>query len=88
MDSIISLGSLASSVYVKDIASSSEEITATLTTGISVNHLISVLIALLGGYLWQVAGIEILFTLSGILGLINTIFAATIKVEKRSEEIA
>ncbi len=88
LDSIISLGSLASSVYVKDIASSSEEITATLTTGISVNHLISVLIALLGGYLWQVAGIEILFTLSGILGLINTIFAATIKVEKRSEEIA
>lgn len=84
LDSIISLGSLASSVYVKDIASSSEEITATLTTGISVNHLISVLIALLGGYLWQVAGIEVIFSLSGILGLINTIFAATIKVEKRA----
>ncbi|MFA7370349.1 MAG: MFS transporter [Sphaerochaetaceae bacterium] len=82
LDSIISLGSLASSVYVKEIASSSEEITATLTTGISVNHLISVLIALLGGYLWQVTGIEVLFSLSGILGLINTIFAATIKVEK------
>ncbi len=84
LDSIISLGSLASSVYVKEIASSSEEITATLTTGISVNHLISVLIALLGGYIWQVTGIEVLFTLSGILGLINTIFAATIKVAKPS----
>ena len=88
LDSIISLGSLASSVYVKEIASSSEEITATLTTGISVNHLISVLIALLGGYIWQVTGIEVLFTLSGILGLINTIFAATIKVEKKAEVTA
>ncbi len=79
LDSIISLGSLASSVYVQDIASNPEEVIATITTGISVNHLISVIIALLGGYIWQKTGIEVLFTLSGLLGLANTIFASTIK---------
>ncbi|MDD2297307.1 MAG: MFS transporter [Sphaerochaetaceae bacterium] len=84
LDSIISLGSLASSVYVQDIASNPEEITATITTGISVNHLISVIIALLGGYIWQQTGIEVLFTLSGLLGLANTIFAATIKKPKKA----
>ncbi|MDR1074593.1 MAG: MFS transporter [Treponema sp.] len=79
LDSIISLASMASSVYVQDIASSQDEITATLSTGISVNHVISILIALLGGWIWKVTGIEALFSISAILGLINTLYAATIK---------
>ncbi len=79
LDSIISLASMATNVYVRDLSSSREELTATLTTGISVNHLISVMIALLGGYVWQTLGIEVLFSLSAILGIINSIFAATIK---------
>lgn len=79
LDSIISLASMASNVYVRDLSESREELTATLSTGISVNHLISILIALLGGWIWQAVGIEILFSLSAILGVINSIFAATIK---------
>lgn len=79
LDSIISLASMATNIYVRDLSSSREELTATLTTGISVNHLISVMIALLGGYIWQTLGIEVLFSLSAVLGLINSLFAATIK---------
>ena len=78
LDSIISLASMAANVYVRDLSDSREELTATLSTGISVNHLISVLIALLGGYIWKKVGIEVLFSLSAILGIINSIFAATI----------
>ncbi|MDR3249332.1 MAG: MFS transporter [Treponema sp.] len=79
LDSIISLASMASNIYVQSIADSQEEITATLSTGVSVNHVISVLIALLGGYIWDAVGIEALFTLSAVLGVINSIYAATIK---------
>ena len=79
LDSIISLASMASNVYVQDIASNKEEVTATLSTGISVNHVISIVIALLGGFLWERAGIEVLFSLSAFLGLMNTFYAATIK---------
>jgi predicted MFS family arabinose efflux permease len=79
LDSVISLASMASNVYVQDIASSPEEITATLSTGVSVNHVISIGIALMGGWLWKIAGIEVLFTMSAILGLINSLYAATIK---------
>lgn len=79
LDSIISLASMATNVYVQDLSSSPEELTATITTGISVNHLISVMIALLGGLIWQKLGIEVLFTLSALLGLANTLFAMTIK---------
>ena len=85
LDSIISMGSMAANVYVQRIASNQEEVTATLSTGISVNHIISIFIALMGGWIWAVTGIEFLFTLSAILGLINSIYAATIK--KTEEEL-
>ena len=83
LDSIISIASMASNVYVQRIASTQEEITATLSTGISVNHLISIFIALMGGWIWKVTGIEVLFGLSAFMGLLNSVYAATIK---KSEE--
>ncbi|MDR2747482.1 MAG: MFS transporter [Treponema sp.] len=83
LDSIISMASMASNVYVQSIASSQEEVTATLSTGVSVNHVISILIALLGGYIWDRVGIEALFSLSAVLGIINSIYAATIKKSER-----
>jgi hypothetical protein len=70
---------MATNVYVKDISVSQEELTATLSTGISVNHLISVFIALFGGYIWNITGIEVLFSISAFLGLMNSLYAATIK---------
>ncbi|MDR2103007.1 MAG: MFS transporter [Treponema sp.] len=85
LDSIISLGSMASNVYVQDIAASQEEITATLSTGVSVNHVISIFIALMGGWIWKVTGIEVLFSLSAFLGLLNSIYAATIKNNRTRE---
>jgi MFS family permease len=81
LDSIISLASMASNVYVQAIASSQEEITSTLSTGISVNHLISIFIALMGGWIWNITGIEVLFSISAFLGILNSIYAATIKVK-------
>ncbi|MDR2343481.1 MAG: MFS transporter [Spirochaetaceae bacterium] len=78
LDAIISLASMASSVYVKDIASNPEEVTSTLYTGVSVNHFISIFIALAGGWIWREMGIELLFSISAFLGLLNSLYAATI----------
>lgn len=83
LDSIISLASMASSVYVQDISDSPEEVKATLSTGISVNHMITLFIALFGGWIWSKLGIETLFVISAILGLCNSAYAATIKVNKK-----
>jgi MFS family permease len=83
LDSVISLASMASNVYVQTIAANQEEITATLSTGVSINHVISIFIALMGGWLWKTAGIEALFSMSAVLGIINSLYAASIKVEKK-----
>lgn len=82
LDSIISLASMASNVYVQDISDTPEEVRATISTGVSVNHLITILIALFGGLIWQTLGVETLFILSAILGLCNSAYAATIKTSK------
>lgn len=83
LDSVISLASMASNVYVQDLSDSPEEVRATISTGVSVNHLITILIALFGGWIWQTLGIETLFILSAILGLCNSAYAATIKTGKQ-----
>ncbi len=84
LDSVISLASMASNVYVQDISDSPEEVRATISTGVSVNHLITILIALFGGWIWETLGIETLFILSAVLGLCNSAYAATIKVKKKA----
>ena len=83
LDSVISLASMASNIYVQDLSDNSDEVRATISTGVSVNHMITILIALFGGWIWQTLGIETLFILSAILGLCNSAYAATIKVPQR-----
>jgi MFS family permease len=87
LDAIISLASMATTVYVRDIASSQEEVTATLSTGVSVNHFISIFIALMGGWIWKVTGIEVLFTISAFMGILNSVYAATIRKGEAGEAL-
>lgn len=84
LDAVISLASMAASVYVQDISDNMQEVKATLSTGISVNHLITLAIALFGGWIWQKVGIETLFIISAVLGLCNSAYAATIKTKKKA----
>ena len=82
LDAVISLASMASNVYVQDLSDTPEEVKATISTGVSVNHLITILIALFGGWIWQVMGIETLFMLSAGFGLCNSAYAATVDAAK------
>ena len=85
LDSVISLASMASNVYVQDLSDNHEEVRATISTGLSVNHLVTILVALFGGWIWQVLGIETLFMLSAALGLCNSAYAATIKTPAKKD---
>ena len=83
LDAIISMASMASNVYVQDLSDSPEEVKATISTGVSINHVITIFIALFGGWIWQSLGIELLFIISAVLGLCNSAYAATIKTRKQ-----
>jgi hypothetical protein len=66
-----------------DISENKDEITATLTTGISINHLISILAAFVGGFVWKKFGFGVLFSFAAVMALANSAFAMTIKVPKK-----
>ena len=83
LDAIISLASMASNVYVQELSDSQDEVKATISTGVSINHVITIFIALFGGWIWQTLGIETLFIASAVLGLCNSAYAATIKPIKK-----
>jgi len=82
LDAVISLASMAANVYVQDLSDNADETKATISTGVSINHVITIFIALFGGWIWQTLGIETLFIVSAVLGLCNSAYAATIKVKK------
>jgi len=83
LDSVISLASMASNMYVKDLSDGPDEMKATISTGLSINHVITIFIALFGGWIWQTLGIELLFITSAVLGLFNSAYAATIKTRQQ-----
>ncbi|RLW69955.1 MAG: MFS transporter, partial [spirochete symbiont of Stewartia floridana] len=81
LDRMISNASIASSVYAGRISGSKEEMTSTLTTGLSVNHLVTILIALAGGFIWEKMGVEYLFSLAALMAAANSLFACTVSKE-------
>ncbi|MCL1910519.1 MAG: MFS transporter [Kiritimatiellaeota bacterium] len=78
LDTALSTTSMATSLYVKSVASNQDELTSTLSTGISANHLVAIIAAPLGGWVWVKYGVETLFVFSAIAALINSGIAALI----------
>ena len=77
-DAVISTTAMATSIYVRDLSKNSDEITATFSTGLSINHLISIAVAPLGGWVWKSFGVEWLFSFAAVMAVCNTLFAMTI----------
>ena len=85
LDGLISTASLATNVYVKTIAADANELTSTISTGISINHLISIIIAPTGGLIWVRFGVGSLFAAASVMALANSAFAWTIPVRSQAE---
>jgi len=69
---------MATNIYVREISGSQDELTSTLSTGISINHLIAILTAPVGGWIWARFGIGTLFVFAAVMAICNSLFAATL----------
>ena len=78
LDVIITNASKAANNYVNSIPGTREERTATFSTGISVNHFISILIAVGGAWVAKNHGYGTLFSISAFMALCSTAFTLTI----------
>jgi len=69
---------MATNLYARTLSDSQEELTATLTSGISVNHVVTVFFALVGGLVFDRFGAGVLFSFAALMALANSAFALTV----------
>ena len=78
LDAILSNASIATNLYARTLSDSQEELTATLSSGISVNHVITVFYAVFGGWVFDRFGAGALFSTAAVMALANSAFALTV----------
>ena len=78
LDAVLSNASMATNLYARTLSDSQEELTATLTSGISVNHVVTVFFALVGGLVFDRFGAGVLFSFAALMALANSAFALTV----------
>jgi hypothetical protein len=68
------------SVYLRSIAVNKEEITNVLSTGISLDHVVSILAAQLAGFIWTIWGPQWVFFLAAFFSLGNLFVAWRVQI--------
>jgi len=71
------------SIYLQDISVKKEDVTPSLTVGMAIDHIVSILGSLVCGTIWFKFGPEYVFIIAGILSLLNLIVASGIRSQAK-----
>jgi len=75
-------------IYMRSIAWSEEEVTSTLSMGVSLDHVVSILAAICGGFVWSQWGSHWVFFMAAAFSLGNLYVALRVQPEKEQAEAA
>ena len=79
IDQMLMSVSMARATYLKKIALAPEDVAQTLTMGVTIDHIFSISVALLGGFVWIKWGYQYVFLLGAIIAVINFFSALRVK---------
>jgi predicted MFS family arabinose efflux permease len=82
LDSLLFVGGIALTTYLNKIAPK-EDIRPTLTMGVTMNHIPSVLVPLVGGLLWEHVGATTVFLMGGAFALTSLIVTQWVRPESQ-----
>jgi predicted MFS family arabinose efflux permease len=68
--------------YIKKIAVCPEDVSPTLSMGLSIDHIVSMVVPWLGSLVWNAFGYEYVFVLGALIAVGNLILTRYIKIEK------
>lgn len=71
-------------IYLKSIAVDPKDITPTLSLGQSLDHVVSITCAILGGIVWSFWGPQYIFFLAATLSLVNLYVAIKVKIPAKN----
>jgi hypothetical protein len=79
LDSLLFADGAARAHYLGRICERKEDVTPSLYTGMAINHVVSIICALLGGFLWTWSGSsKPVFLLAALLAVLSGVVSATI----------
>ena len=81
MDQLLMSVSMARATYLQKIAVVPEDVAQTLTMGVTIDHALSISIALLGGFLWVTWGYQYIFLLGACIAVINFFSALRVRTK-------
>jgi MFS family permease len=73
---------MVKSIYLRSIAFNEEDVVSTLSMGISLDHMVSIVAAIAGGFVWSVWGSQWVFFLAAFFSLGNLYVAYKVQPEK------
>ena len=79
LDQLLMSVGMARATYLQKIAVKPEDVTQTLTMGVSIDHIFSIGIAVSGGFIWLKLGYQYVFLLGAIIAVINFFSALQVK---------
>lgn len=80
LDNLLFSIGMARVTYITKIAERPEDVTATLSLGVTLDHAISMSIPILGGATWVVWGFEYVFAGAAVLAMLSTVVASWVRV--------
>jgi MFS family permease len=84
-DQMLAATSMARATYLKKIAVRPEDVSPTLSMGISIDHLVSMFIPVIGGVVWHFAGYEFVFLGGALIALLNLYLVNKIELGNKQE---
>lgn len=81
IDQMLVAVSMARATYLQKIAVAPEDVSQTLTMGVSIDHIFSIAIALLSGFVWVKWGYQYVFLLGAVIAAVNFFSALQIKTQ-------
>ena len=82
LDHLLFAVGMARTTYVSKIAEKKEDLTATLSLGVTLDHAVSMSIPMLGGVTWMTFGFEYVFVGAAALALLSTVTASFVRLPK------
>lgn len=79
LDQMLMSVNMARSMYMKKIAVKNEHIQPALTAGLTIDHLFSISIALIGGVIWNMFGFQYVFLIGVVIAGLGYLAASRIK---------
>ena len=83
LDQMLLSVNMARSMYMKKIAVDESHVQPALTAGVTIDHLFSIIVALLGGVIWNAFGFQYVFLLGILIAALDFLVVSFIRIPPR-----